>query len=198
MENNYCIRADYKHRGDELFLDTSTRTDEFQDKVYAHALEVAKKFDYKLVADIGCGSGYKLLKYFKAFSTVGYDLPKTVSQLNSKYPEREWRVSDFTVAPKTADLVICADVIEHIFAPNDLLNWIKSMNPKRIIISTPNRDSMCNLLGRPHAGPPANPHHIREWNFTEFENYISQFFNIVSHYEVTKEFCQIIDCKLKP
>ena len=38
------------------------------------------------VLDIGTGSGFKLLKYFNNYDTIGMDLTPTVNWLKSKYP----------------------------------------------------------------------------------------------------------------
>lgn len=71
-----------------------------------------KKFGLKSVLDIGCGSAYKLITYLGEYETVGLDLPDTVHVLRERYPEREWRLSDFAASQGVcADLVICADVI---------------------------------------------------------------------------------------
>jgi len=197
MEAKYCIRADYKHRENELFLDTSTRTDEFQDKVYSYANRVALDNGLITVADVGCGSGYKLIKHFPYFDTVGYDLPKTIESIKSKHAFRRWLVSDFSKTPGHSDLVICADVIEHVLNSDDLIQWILSMDPYHVVFSTPNRDALCSILKRCPTGPPHNPHHIREWSFAEFEEYISKYFNIISHFEIREEFCQVIHCTPK-
>lgn len=197
MKNNYCIRPDYVHRENEVFLDTSTRTDEFQDKVYSYASKVAKDNDLLTVADVGCGSGYKLLKYFLDKITVGYDLEETIEAVKKKHPLRKWVVSNFNKKPSGFDLVICADVIEHVLKPDDLIHWILSMNASHIVISTPNRDALVSGLKRCPTGPPHNPHHIREWSFSEFECYIKKYFNIINHFTIDKEYCQVIHCTPK-
>jgi 2-polyprenyl-3-methyl-5-hydroxy-6-metoxy-1,4-benzoquinol methylase len=95
------------------------------------------------------------------------------------------------------DLVICADVIEHVKNPDELIHFIIKMDPEHIVISTPDRDLLHEKLGRSQTGPPGNTHHIREWSFDEFENYISRNFNIIRHEKIRKEYGQVIYCKLK-
>ena len=194
LDKNYCIRDDYQIRNYTKFLDTSTRTDEFQNDVYSFAKKIALNDDVKTVADVGCGSAYKLFKFFKNYDIIGYELETTVSMLKKRYPKNKWVVSDFNKVPQESDLVICADVIEHVMNPDELIFYIKKMNFKHLIISTPDRDLMHNKLGRPYLGPPNNKHHVREWSFKEFEKYISQFFSIKEHFKIEKEYGQVIHC----
>ena len=136
-------------------------------------------------------------KYFDNYYIVGYDLLPTIEFLKQKYPKNKWIVSDFNSSPEEVDLVICADVIEHVENPDALLFFIKKMKPKDIIISTPDRNLLHDMLGRSHLGPPLNKHHIREWSFEEFEKYIGHFFNIQEHKNFYTEYNQTIYCKLK-
>lgn len=194
---NFYIRNDYQIREKNDFLDTSGRSDEYQNDVYLLAKNIVENHDIKKIADVGCGSAFKLIKYFKDYEIIGYDLEPTIQQLTNKYPENEWVVSDFTSVPKTVDLVICADVIEHVDNPNDLIHFIKKMKPKHIVISTPDRDILHEKLGRSHLGPPVNKHHIREWSYNEFKAYVGYFFEIITHEKIHKEYGQVIHCKIK-
>jgi len=71
------------------------------------------------------------------------------------------------------------------------------MEPEHLVISTPDRGLLVKLLGRDNSGPPKNPYHVREWNFNEFKNYISQFFKIVEQTNNDVEFNQYIYCVKK-
>ncbi len=196
-KHNYCIDANYIHRTTIEYLDVTSGKDEAQNAVYAKAKEIVDREGYTSVADFGCGSGYKLLKYFSNIHTIGYDLPQTVSFLQNTYTDREWATSDLHNAPAiSSDLVISADVIEHLLNPDELLEWLSSVNPKRIVLSTPDR----NTVSSGKSGPPSNRYHTREWNFDEFDNYIKQWFRILEHYSVTEGGedpydCQIIVCE---
>jgi len=197
LNNNYFIREDYIIRDEIKFLDTSNKTDEYQDDVYKLAHEISSKFSINKIADVGCGSGYKLKKYFSDFDVIGYDLEPTISELKIKYPNEKWYLSDFNSVTDTVDMVICADVIEHVLNPDDLINWIKGMNPKHIIISTPDRDLLVNMLGRPILGPPGNQYHIREWTSSEFYNYMKHHFDVIDQRKIQIEYGQVIHCKPK-
>lgn len=96
-------------------------------------------------------------------------------------------------------MIICADVIEHLLDPDELLRWLSSIPFKKIVFSTPDRSFLVNeLRSSCEMGPPHNPHHVREWNFQEFERYIIQWFHIDQHIHSKREFwTQIIVCSPK-
>jgi len=197
MKKMYCIREDYIIRGKNDFLDTSGRSDEYQNDVYVYAKKITESHDVKTISDVGCGSAYKLLKYFKSFEFNGYDLEPTVTLLKERFPENDWIISDFNSTPKQSDLVICADVIEHVDDPDELIGFIMKMNPKHVVLSTPDRDLLYYKLGRSIVGPPANKHHIREWTFDEFREYIGRYFNIIDQVKIEHEYGQLIYCTQK-
>lgn len=178
--NDYYIHHGYESRLQNAFFDDCSLQEEWQKEVYQFAQELAEREQLNSVCDIGCGSGFKLMKYFADKQTVGLDLEPTVRRLRDKYPNRAWMVCNFsTPAPFCPDLVICADVIEHLPDPNQLLEFVKLLSPRYIIFSTPER----NLLGvGTHNGPPCNPAHVREWSMPEFRAYIESAFEVMDHF----------------
>lgn len=197
LNKNFYIREDYVVRENNNLLDTSTRSDEYQNDVYLFAKKIKDRDKVKNVADVGCGSAYKLKKYFSDVNHVGYELDFTVKQLEAKYPKDKWIVSDFNSEPEKAEMVICADVIEHVTNPDELLDFISKMNPKHIIISTPDRNLLVNKLKRSAVGPPANKYHVREWTKQEFAKYIGSYFKILQHINIEHEYGQLVYCKMK-
>lgn len=186
----YCLPEGYNHRlKNDFFDDTPFETDFYQKEVYEDAETIFRNRGYHLVVDVGCGSAFKLLKHFKDTLTIGFDMPATVSWLNNKYPERVWEVPNFKRPATTrGGLIICADVIEHIPNPDELMNWLYSMQPECLIISTPARDELLRVQdGCQELGPPVNPCHVREWTFYELELYVKPWFKIDEHYISNKE-----------
>jgi SAM-dependent methyltransferase len=182
MTKRYEIRGLYRARSEYHHHDDSTYENEWQLEIYLHALGLMKKHDLRSVLDVGCGSGYKLITYLGAYDTVGAELPVNLEHLRSHYPGRTWIASDFASTTNlAADVVICSDVIEHLTDPDELLDYLKRIRHRFLVLSTPAR----NLLYRPwHPGfwgPPANPTHQREWTFEEFGRYIRQHFDVVDH-----------------
>jgi len=177
---NYFIQEGYRHRTVPQYFDATGSTDDWQSEVYRFAKEVADQRNLDSVIDIGCGSGFKLLKHFGDRKTIGIDVAETCAVLRKRHPSREWAVADFhdETAPK-ADLVIASDVIEHVPDPDALLQYILRIAPKYVIVSTPDR----NLLRfGTHDGPPLNPTHLREWSMAEFHAYLSMFLELDEHF----------------
>jgi SAM-dependent methyltransferase len=181
----YCIADGYQHRLEPEPWDDKDLTEEWQREVYLIAASVAAAVGAKRVTDIGCGSGFKLITYLGHLDTVGVDTPDTVMWLKQRYPDRCWHVNwDEAAREGGADLVICADVIEHFPDPNMLMGLIKACAKRHapILISTPDRD----LFGYSREsglrmGPPVNRSHAREWTFDEFHAYLSTHYEIVGH-----------------
>ena len=87
--------------------------------------------------------------------------------------------------PEDTNLGICDlgfsyDVIEHIHELDNLLDYIKKLNCKLYVFSTPKRK--CNNM----TGPPVNLNHVREWTFHELPLYLdSQGFEVVKSFDGT-------------
>jgi hypothetical protein len=169
----YHLPEGYVERLDPTPWDDTTLTDEWQDEVYAHAKSLFMREELRSVCDIGCGSGFKLMKYFKDFRTIGIDSPQTVDFLKEKYPDRIWISED--VENPLCDLVICADVLEHAVMPDKVMQFICDIKPAWIVLSTPERD----IREEPRLGPPSHEPHCREWNMAEFKAYVEDWFRIV-------------------
>ena len=90
----------------------------------------------------------------------------------------QWETVPLHLSMQGYDLVICADVIEHLVDPDELLGFIERCQPKVIVLSTPDRNKM-----RPdtRGGPPSNFCHVREWAWDEFFYYIGDHFKILEH-----------------
>jgi 2-polyprenyl-3-methyl-5-hydroxy-6-metoxy-1,4-benzoquinol methylase len=199
---NYFIKKDYISRNKYVHFDDTMNKDEYQNEVYLAAKKLAKDYCYMRIADIGCGSGFKLLKYFQEKYTVGFEIQPTLNFLLKKYPHRQWQNSDFTLFPteRQFDLIICADVIEHLLDPDQLLEWINKCEFEILVISTPDRDRLLAVQNniQSQTGPPVNPAHIREWSFAEFGSYIGHYFDIIDQSHLEKEYWgQMIIAKKK-
>ena len=172
----FNIKKGYHHASAAAAFDDTGNKDEWQREVYELALECMQHNNFHSILDVGCGSAYKLVKMPGNYETTGIEVEPTYSWLCKKYPGKKWLLFDNT-DPSTlqTDLVICADVIEHIANPDDLLHFLDAIQWRTLIISTPERDT---VAGKKDYGPPRNTSHYREWNAKEFRNYISSSFNI--------------------
>ncbi len=62
-KKKYCLASDYQSRSGYVHYDDMDQDDKWQLEVYLHAYALMKKCGFSKVADIGCGSAYKLMTY---------------------------------------------------------------------------------------------------------------------------------------
>ena len=168
-KENYYIHDSYA-TNPYIHFDDTRNEENYQREFYVQATETKPKS----VFDVGCGSGFKLVKYFKKCFTVGSEVEPTLGFLKEKYPDRKWILSDFNIPPtQDFDLVLCLDVIEHLEKPEVLMEYLRKLKTHKIVISTPVRTK--------EEGSPINEYHIREWSIYEFHKFISDYLKIDSH-----------------
>jgi hypothetical protein len=179
----YEIRGGYKHRGSYKYFDDATQSAvEYQREVYDLGAILMQEEGLNTVYDVGCGSAMKLMRAFQQYDTTGFDVPETVSYLHRRYPQRKWASVPFSNRSYLpGDLVICADVIEHVLDPDELMSFLVSLTNRWLILSTPDRKLLYKALSGRQFGPPANPHHIREWTYDEFGRYARRFVDVRKH-----------------
>jgi SAM-dependent methyltransferase len=178
-QREYCIKRGYRSRERNEHYDDSKGRDEWQREVYLYAARIMKEQGLRSVIDVGCGSGYKLVNYLSDFETIGVDVPPAFDWLRKTYPDKRWlHWDEFRQARQSADLVLSSDVIEHFPDPDELVEAIRSVDFRYVILSTPDRDL---VHGRWEYGPPENDAHCREWNMPEFRDYIGRHFSIIDH-----------------
>lgn len=188
--NQFGTLLEYKDQPQSSHFDDREYRDEWQDAVYAEALVQFNRRGYDHITDFGCGSGYKLVKYFPPKSTIGVEVEPSLSYVRSKYAGREWRSGhDISQSLRDAQMIISSDVIEHLPDPCDLLrNFVKSP-AEFFVISTPALDLLAERSMSPRLGPPANPSHIREWTTREFRSLVAEYLDVVDHRITNIEQC---------
>ena len=197
MINRFCIKKNYISRQSYTHFDDTLNEDEWQLEVYLKAREIMEVNNYKDVLDVGCGSGFKLMKYLGNFNTIGTELKVNLNFLKNKFPKNKWIESNFETSPSIcSDLIICADVIEHLINPDELMIYLHAIDFKILLISTPERDLVYDTGSEYLNGPPRNLTHVREWNYQEFNNYVKKYFVIENHYISNhQQSTQLILCK---
>lgn len=171
----FCLPPNYRIRTDPAPFDDTPFTDEWQDAVYKLAADQLAPDAHATVVDWGCGSAFKLMKYFADERTHGVEAnEETLAWLRQKYPASMWDTPGEGSYLRAPDLLICADVIEHVPDPSALMNQLVSLKPTTLVISTP-------LRRNGDLGPPANPHHSMEWNGEEFLSFVKKFVEVTDY-----------------
>jgi SAM-dependent methyltransferase len=182
IKEGYCINT-----GFEVYLDDDKNAGVYQLPVYSKGENLIIGLGLNSVLDVGCGYGIKLRDYISpvCVDIVGIDLEHSINYCKSNHDFGEWFVSDIEEDPfylnRKFDLIICSDVIEHLYYPDKLFDYfrIHSHKDTLIVLSTPERDLH---HGESHMGPPMNKTHIREWNREELKAYIEHSgYEVLSH-----------------
>lgn len=168
----FCVKEGYVENpdGPAYFHDDGESGITFQPRVYAIAGALANAAVARTVVDLGCGRAGKLGELLTPDrSLVGVDFGPNIEWCQANLPWGLWIEADLEGPLKLAqqpDLIICADVIEHLRDPRHVLRWIRDQRCVAAI-STPERDL---THGAAHNGPPPNPCHVREWNRAELRD----------------------------
>jgi glycosyltransferase involved in cell wall biosynthesis/SAM-dependent methyltransferase len=157
------------------FWDEAQHNDvRYQDPVYRWGAKLVGQ-GRRRVIDVGCGSGVKLVGRIapRTPDWLGVDQDSAIRLASSAHPDGNWLAADLgrattwsSLAERPADLVICADVIEHLEDPHELLVRLRSLLAPGgvLLLSTPDRGRLERIEP---LGPPRNPRHIREWTADE-------------------------------
>lgn len=190
MDNNYYIKDGYQPNTVNLTLDVSVEraywddqrlktAEVFQHAVYYEALRWAKAKKIHRILDVGSGPPVKLEKLkYRSLGVVQIwlmDQPSISTLIGSRWPEYKFIPADLERLDinlsEKFDIIICADVIEHLVNPLALIRFMyDTLSPNgRIFLSTPERDLLRGqeCLSSPH------PMHVREWNSQELQNFLT-------------------------
>lgn len=158
----------------------------FQYDVYVLAAHLVSARAAQTLLDVGSGPPMKLKALFQngGLKIHLVDQPSTAAQGARLLPHARFTAANLETVELDLgirfDLIICADVIEHLINPDFCLAFIRQhLAPNGLLlISTPERDI---LRGRDCTSCP-HPMHVREWNTGEFRCYLeSQGLQVVEH-----------------
>jgi SAM-dependent methyltransferase len=172
--SRFGIKRGYIHRAVIVPHDDRGLKDTFQKEVYEKAAALMARHQWHSIVDMGCGSGYKSAHYLGQYKVKGVDFSPAIDQARIDYPAYEWiNAADFVPEHHSTDLIICADVIEHVEDPDLFMKHMLSIRDwKCLLVSTPERNQR---RGRWHFGPPPNPAHYREWSMRELKKFVSRY-----------------------
>lgn len=159
----------------------------YQYYVYQKAAQIFRKKGFSTLLDIGAGPGTKIPEFFNLneveLSLI--DQPGMEELVQNTCPKASFYGTNLEDGSfqieKRFDMIICADVIEHMEKPEGLLQIIRNhLSPNGLLVlSTPDR-IICR--GEDNRKSP-NPVHVREWSMPELMKYVqSQGFEVVDSY----------------
>lgn len=148
----------------------------FQVHVYRWAARLITERGLASVLDAGCGVGTKLGAVLAPVCADlhGIDQPSALAHARLRCPRATYTPADLERCDirlgRTFDLILCADVIEHLVDPDPMLALIRTASHPGtlILLSTPERH---RLRGRACTGSD-KPEHVREWSMDEFRRFL--------------------------
>jgi 2-polyprenyl-3-methyl-5-hydroxy-6-metoxy-1,4-benzoquinol methylase len=135
------------------------------------------------VLEVGCGEGFisgYLSEQFPAITFTGVDLAaEDVDRLKQKFPRidaRQGSAYDLSGLSGRHDLVICAEVLEHLDTPERALDEMLKVKPRRLLLSVPHEPffMLSNLARLKNVARLGNdPEHVNHWSPRTFRALLS-------------------------
>lgn len=157
----------------------------YQYPVYRLCRDLLRARKARSLLDVGSGPGTKLAALIAPLCTdlELVDQPSSRAIVASTLPSSNFHAADLDALEldlgRSFDLIVCADVLEHLKRPNGCMEFIRAhLDPNgRAVLSTPERDA---LRGRDCMSSP-HPEHVREWNAAEFRAFVERCGLVVEH-----------------
>lgn len=149
---------------------------------YAVALELSKDKD---ILDVACGEGYgSSMLATVARSAVGVDISGEVishasgSYENSNLVFQQGNVTKLDFEDDSFDVVVSFETVEHLAEQAEMIAELRRVLRAEgcLIISSPNRPVYSEESGE------VNDFHVKELDFTEFDDLLKQQFSLVAYY----------------
>ena len=143
------------------------------------------------VIDIGCGEGF-VINYLDLPDITGVDISRDALRIAKDKTQKcnlcTGNVYDLSFKKDSFDLVIAAEVLEHLEKPDSALQEIRRISKNYCIFSVPNEPYFCimNFLRGKNLTRLGNDiEHVQNWGSGEFVKLIQTYFEVL---EVRKPF----------
>lgn len=94
--------------------------------------------EYESIIDVGCGRGFfvkKLIEKFPDKKIMGADLLPTLNIEGLQYYQTN--IESIPLEDKSVDVVVCSHVLEHVQHLDKVINELKRIGKKKIIVTVP-------------------------------------------------------------
>jgi SAM-dependent methyltransferase len=145
----------------------------------------------KSVLELGCGEGFiagHLSERRPDILYVGVDQnEEDLKSLRAKFPNVETHrasIYDLSFLRRDFDLVICAEVLEHLSNPDGALAQIVALRPRKVILTVPLEPWFClgNLARGKNVRRLGNdPDHVNLWGRHGFRRLVNRHLTIERH-----------------
>jgi len=151
---------------------------------YAALISLSKPLSPKTVLDAGCGEGFSMNKLIangigERIEGIEYS-NEAISFAKKLFPHltiKQGSIYDLPYKDSSFDLVICAEVLEHLENPAKALREMSRVSRKYLIISVPNEPlfMVSNFIRGKNLSRLGNdPGHINHWTFFSFQKFITK------------------------
>lgn len=154
----------------------------------------------KRVLDVACGEGYgTFLLSNLATSVVGVDISmESIAHAKKVYNSprlqfQQGNILNLEFPDSAFDLVISFETLEHLAEQKQMMNELKRvLTPNGVlVVSSPNRPVYNKNNGK------ANEYHVKELDFSEFNDLLDSYFSEIEFYGQRIQICSLIQ-PLKP
>jgi len=168
----------------------------YQLHTYLKAQQLIAEGDVKSVLDIGCGNAGKLYAFIYPMVEDITGVDSEAVLVKTEKPFGTWIAADLNKPlqlNRKADLIICADCIEHILFTDIFLGSIRALAAGKVIFSTPNRLSVVrqSLAHRHMWSEDEFVSVLERYGFEILESYIEIERDAYPEYESTVVICKV-------
>ena len=139
--------------------------------------------------DVGCGEGFvvrHLSQQCQGVQSIGVDLDievLTVARaLNAGSMFMQADITRLPIGDNAYDLVICNEVLEHLYHPDSALNELERVTRQYCIVSVPREPHyrLANILiGANLQNWGDDPGHHQRWNYRQFVHFLENRFEVM-------------------